>query len=231
MKRNIEHATFNIQRRSRVRCTLIGRWKLNVECSMLSLAILFLIIAFPLHGQTNSEATNAPLKLSPPYGELPPTFWEQHGTSIVVAGLGLIALVAFGLWLVFRPRPKKIIPPEVQAREALEKLRRQPEDGMVLSRVSQVVRNYFIAAFQLSPGEFTSAEFSRELARSDKINSELSMVVVEFLRDCDARKFSMTTGSTNVDAANRALNLVEQAERRRAQLLQPSETQITGPRA
>ena len=229
MKRNIQHSTFNIQRRSGARCILIGRWKLNVECSMFPLVILFLVIAFPLHGQTNSEAANAPLKLSPPYGELPPTFWEQHGTSMGVAGLGFLALVAFGLWRFLRPKPIIVIPPEVQAREALENLRRQPEDGVILSRVSQVLRNYFIAAFRLAPGELTTTEFSRELAHSEKITSELSTTVAEFLRDCDARKFSKATAPVKLDAANRALNLIDKAEKRREQFRQPGEEQTPGP--
>jgi hypothetical protein len=198
---------------------------------MFALVILFLGATFPLHGQTNVSETNAPPKLSPPYGELPPTFWEQHGTSCALASLGLIALGAFGFWLVLRPKPKIIVPPEVQAREALEKLRRQPEDGVILSRISQVVRNYFIAAFQLSPGEFTTAEFSRELACCEKIAPEFSTATAEFLRDCDARKFSTTTGSTKLDAANQALNLIEKAEQRRAQLRQPAGSQTKSPRA
>jgi hypothetical protein len=183
-----------------------------------------------INAQTNSERTNAPLKLLPPYGELPPTFFEQHGTSIVFGGLGIIALAAFGGWLIFRPKPEIIIPPEVQARQTLEVLREQPEDDVILSRVSQVVRNYFIVAFQLVPGELTTAEFSRELSRCEKISPELSTAATKFLLDCDARKFSMTTGSAILDAANRALNLIEQAEQRRMQLRQPAETQTQAPR-
>ena len=91
---------------TRARGGWIGRWKLHVKCSMFLSVVLFLLAAFPLRGQTNSEATNAPLTLSPPYGELPPTFFEQHGTVLMLAGLGIIALAAFGLWLIFRPRPK-----------------------------------------------------------------------------------------------------------------------------
>jgi hypothetical protein len=206
-------------------------WIFDVGCSMFPLAIVFLAAALPLHGQTNASATNTLSALLPPYGELPPTFWEQHATSIVVAGLGVIALVAFGLWLFFRPKPKIIIPPEVQARQTLERLRQQPEDGVVLSRVSQVVRNYFIMAFQLALGEFTTAEFSRALSGHEQIGAELSTAVADFLRDCDARKFSTATALVPLDAANQALKLVEQAEQRRAQLRQLAETQTQGRRA
>jgi hypothetical protein len=191
-------------------------------------ATIFVVVIFcslPLLAQTNSESTNGPLKLLPPYGELPPTFWEQNAPVISFAGLGAIALAIFVLWLIFRAKPKIIIPPEAQAREALQKLREQPEDGAVLSRISQVLRNYFCAAFHLSPGELTTTEFCREVSNSEKVGAELSNEAADFLRESDARKFSTTAGATKFDAANRALKLVEQAEQRRAQLRQLAETQ------
>jgi len=230
MKSNIQPSTFNLQRRNATRVALIGRWKLNVECLMFTPALLVLFAALPLRAQTIASDTNTLPDLLPPYGELPATFWEQHKTSAVVAGIGIVLLAAFIVWLVFRPKRKAIIPPEVQARQALEELHRQPEDGVVLSRISQVVRRYFIAVFQLPPGELTTAEFNRELARCHKINSELVFATIEFLRNCDARKFSPAAAG-KPDAANRALNLVEQAEQRRAQSTQPANTPAQGPRA
>ena len=238
MKRNIQHSTFNIQRRTLARQVLLGRWKLEVECSMFPLATMFLATALPLPGQTNTIVTNTPLTLLPPYGELPPSLSEQmqivtaqHPISIMIAGLGIIALVAFGLWLLFRPKPKIIIPPEVQARLALEPLRQQPEDSAALSRVSQIVRNYFIAAFQLPPGELTTTEFSRALAGREEIGAELSSAATDFLRDGDSRKFSTQLASPPVAAVDQALQLVAQAEQRRAQLRQLSPTQTQGRRA
>ena len=231
MEINIEHPTSNIEHPIRPRRAGFGYWVLDVGCSMFPFAIMFVFGALPLYGQTNASGTNALPALLPPYGELPPTFWEQHATSIVVAGLGMIALAASGLWLIFRPKPKIIIPPEVQARQALGILRQQPEDGVVLSRVSQVVRNYFIAAFQLAPGEFTTAEFCRALSGHEQIGAELSTAVAGFLRDCDDQKFSTATALVPLDAANQALKLVALAERRRTQLRQLAETQTQGRRA
>jgi hypothetical protein len=228
MKRNIQHSIFNIQLRTLARGVLIGRWALNVQCSMFPLAIVFLAATLPLPAQANAIATNTPLTLLPPYGELPPTFWEQHATAVIVVGLGLIILVTLTLSLLFRPKPKIIIPPAAQARQALEQLRQQPEDGAVLSRVSQIVQNYFIAAFRLPPGEFTTAEFSRALAGREELSAELSTAAASFLSDCDDRKFSPAT-SEPLDAVSRALQLVAQAEQRRAQLHPAAETQ--GPRA
>ncbi len=202
----------NIQHRRIARFVLIVRLKLNVQCSTFPLAILFLFASFPLHGQTNVPETNAPLKLLPPYAELPPTFMEQHGTSMVFAGLGLIALAAFGLWLFLRRRPKIVVPPEVQARAALEKLRQQPEDGVILSRVSQVLRNYFIATFQLVPGELTTAEFCAVLAANEKIGAENTKSISDFLHECDVKNFSSSPVVVPLNAADRALKFITCAE-------------------
>ena len=200
------------QHRTRPRAGLIGRWKLNVQCSMFPLTILFLLIALPLHGQTNTSETNAPPQLSPPYGELPPTIWEQHGTSFAIVGIAIIVLLAFGLWRFLRPKPKIVVPPEVEAREALENLRQQPEDGVILSRISQVVRNYFIAAFQLAPGERTTMEFCSVLAANDKIGAENIKPISDFLHECDAKKFSSSPAVVPLNAAGRALQLIASAE-------------------
>ena len=121
-----QHSTFNIQHstpKNRAVCLII-RWKLNVECSMF---LGYFISSHRLSVARPDKRFRRQMRcqhLLPPYGELPPTFWEQHGTVLMLAGLGIIALAAFGLWLIFRPRPKLIIPPEVQARQALEMLRR-----------------------------------------------------------------------------------------------------------
>lgn len=226
MKRNTQHSTLNVQRSRNARPGSIRRWVLNVKCSMLSLAIFPLCVPLAVFGQPNALPP-----LSPPYGELPPTFWEQHGISVILAGLGVIALVAFGVWLVLRPKPKIIVPPEILARQALEALREQPEDGACLSRISQVLRSYFIAAFQLAPGELTTTEFSRVLAGCKQIDVGLVAAVADFLRECDGRKFSAAAASAPLGAANRALQLVARAEERRAQLRQSAEAQTQGAHA
>ena len=231
MKKNIQHPTSNIQRPTLTRLGLIGCSWLDVGCSMFPLAILFQFAALPLYGQTNAISTNTLSALLPPYGELPPTFWEQHGTAVVLAGFGIIVLAMFSLWLLFRPKPKIIISPDVQAREALEFLRQQPEDGATLSLVSQVVRNYFIAAFEIPPGELTTTEFSHFLSGHEATGTELSTAVIGLLRDCDDRKFSTRPAPVPLDAANQGLKLVAQAEQRRAQLRQLAETQTQGRRA
>jgi hypothetical protein len=183
-------------------------------------ASMGLLFGMPLFGQTNSEPAGELPKLLPPYGELPPTFWEQHGTRVTIAGLAALALARFAVWLWLRPKPAVILPPEVQARQALEPLRERTEDGVLLSEVSQILRRYVIAAFELPCGELTTSEFCRALSSHDKLGEELSAALGDFLRECDERKFSTRSSSAPMEAADQALKLIAQAEGRRAQLRQ-----------
>ena len=169
-----------------------------------------------LGAASDSETTNALPKLSPPYAELPPTFWEQHGTSLWFAGVGIFLLAGLVVWQCLRPKPKLILPPELQARNALEALRQSNEDGALLSNVSQILRRYFISAFQLSPGELTTAEFCRALANREQVGGELAAVVSDFLRRCDEQKFSPAKSAAALGAVNQALALINNAEARRA---------------
>jgi len=63
----------------------------------------------------------------------------------------LLAVIAAAVWWLRRKRPPVMVPPYLQARQALEPLRQQAEDGAVLSRVSQILRRYVSAAFGLPP--------------------------------------------------------------------------------
>src|ERR1039458_1069888 len=132
MNMNIQHPTSNIQRSRawrRGRC-VIGCWVLDGGCWMfLSLAL------FALSLSAQISRTNALPPLAPAYGEIPPTFRERHGTAMLVAGSILIALAGAVVWIILRPQPPVLVPPQVLARETLAKLRRQPENGQVLSEI------------------------------------------------------------------------------------------------
>jgi hypothetical protein len=158
--------------------------------------------------------TNALPALAPAYGEMPPTFWEQRGTLVIIGVFAFIILAMLVLWKLFQPKPAVILPPEVLARDALAKLIGRPEDGKLLSDVSQILRRYVIAAFELPTGELTTAEFCAALAGNEKIGAELVGSISSFLRECDDRKFSPTK-SAPLDAANRALELVALSEKTR----------------
>ena len=221
MGMNAEHRMSNVERRTLARPRFIGSSAFDVQRSMFLLA-LFLCLASPLCGQTNSEATNALPKLSPPYAELPPTFWEQHGTMLWFVGIGIFLLAGLVVWLCLRPKPKAILPPAVQARNALEGLLNSDENGARLSKVSQILRHYFIAAFQLPPGELTTAEFCRVIASCEQVGGQLAATVSDFLHRCDEQKFSPAKSAAALGAVNQALALIESAEARRAQTEVPT---------
>jgi hypothetical protein len=199
-----------------------------------SFAALSLLAAEPLFAAaTNSLAPDAIPPLRPPHAEIPPTFWEQHGLWVILFGVLLLALVCAAVWFLTRPKPPVIVPPEVQARQALEPLRQQPEDGALLSRVSQIVRHYVAAAFDLPPGELTTAEFCRTIAGHGLIGPELSAALSEFLHQCDQRKFSPSAPAPPLGAAAQALKLIDQAQARRLALAQsaaqPTQSPVASP--
>jgi hypothetical protein len=161
--------------------------------------------------------------LRPPRGLIAPDLWEQYGTWVVcLTALGLMIVGAL-VWLLLRPKRGVALPPAVRARTALEPLRGAPESGAMLSRVSQIIRTYYCAAFDLPPLELTTSEFCRAIQGAPAVGPELSAKVGDFLRECDKRKFSRATQATPLGAVARADNLLEEAETRRQQLRVESE--------
>jgi hypothetical protein len=160
--------------------------------------------------------TNALPALAPAYGEMPPTFWEQHGTLVIAGGFAFVILAALVLWKLFQPKLAVILPPEILARAALAKLIGRPEDGKLLSDVSQILRRYVMAAFNFPAAELTTAEFCTALAGNDKIDTELADSISSFLRECDERKFSTSPAAAPLNAAARALELIASAEKLRS---------------
>jgi hypothetical protein len=164
-----------------------------------------------------ADDTNALPALAPAYGELPPTFWEQHQTPIII---GIFALLAFAFLFVktiLRPESPKKLGPEVVARQALTKLKSQPEDGNILSAVSQTLRRYLGESFNLPNQELTTAEFCATIEASPQIGTVLAGDIASFLRECDVRKFSLQKSAQPICAATRALELVALAEKQREQ--------------
>ena len=169
------------------------------------LSFLLLFATSRVFGQSK---TNALPTLSPPYGKMPPTFWEQHGPTVLAGSFIFLGLAATVVWLILKPGLQPDLPPAIIARKALEKCRARPEDGTVLSEVSQTLRRYVGAVFEFPPGEFTTAEFCRELQRSEKVAPQLTSAISDFLRACDERKFSPAGSSAPLNAAVRALEFL-----------------------
>ena len=168
---------------------------------------------------TNSDLLDKIPPLKPPRGEIPPTFWEQHGIALTLSGIGAVLVLAVLVSFVTRPKPAAAIPPIMVAREALNSLRSRPEDGLVISRVSQVIRRYIAAEFSLGPEELTTTEFSRLVTGNEKVGLELGNRLSGFLRDCDQRKFSPTIPTPPLNAVSTASELLDQAENRKKRLL------------
>jgi hypothetical protein len=162
-------------------------------------------------------------KLRPPRGEIPPTFWETYSIWILIGALVFLALIGIIIWIVTRPKPPIIVPPEVRAREALSPLVARTEDGLVLSQVSQILRRYVAEAFGLPPGELTTTEFCSLIANHEKIGRDLASTISEFLRRCDERKFTPAPPAAPMTAAATALNLVEISQARLAELRRRAE--------
>ena len=180
-------------------------------------ALLLVLRAAGLLAQTNTNALDEIPPLRPLRGELPPSFFEQHGVSLLLAGFVLLILLLVAIWLFTLRRPPVVLPPEILARQALEALRSQPEDGALLSRVSQIIHRYLKAAFDLPPVESTTSEFCAEIAGHERVGPELAGAIADFLRRCDERKFSPAP-VPELGAVAQALKLVESGEGRRAWL-------------
>jgi len=210
---NIQHSTFNIQRLDAARRFFIGCW--------MFLFALLLVVGVPAFGQINSANTNE-MSLAPPLGELPPAFWEQYGMAVLMAAIATLAVIGFVAWICSRPKARVTLTPETEARQALDALRSRPEDGALLSQLSQILRNYFITAFQLPAGELTTAEFCRMISRHEQIGPELATAVSDFLRECDERKFSPANSPAPMDALDKTLRLIAIAETRRVRVVEAS---------
>jgi hypothetical protein len=172
-------------------------------------------LSCPAFAATNISAGDDDLaKLRPPRGEILPTFWESYNIWIIIGALVFLALIGIIVWIVTRPKPPIIVPPEVRAKQALGLLLTKPEDGLVLSQVSQILRHYIAEAFGLPPGELTTIEFCRLMARHGGIDIELGSAISEFLRRCDERKFTPSPPAAPMAAAASALKLIETAHAR-----------------
>ena len=74
--------------------------------------MFLLLSALPICVEADTNALPA---LAPAYGELPPTFWEQHESTVIVAGFAFLAVAFLFLRGLLRPETKVILPPEVVA--------------------------------------------------------------------------------------------------------------------
>jgi hypothetical protein len=167
--------------------------------------------------------------LQPPHGELPPAFWQQHGWIVVTSDVLLLALLVLLILWARRSLPAVIVPPEVRAQRDLEALRDEPEDGVLLMKVSGILRRYVTFASGLPPGELTTAELCRVVAIRPLFSPDLAAAIADFLHQCDERKFAPAPPAAKLGAVATALALVEKIEQRRQSQVNPAPAQSLPP--
>jgi hypothetical protein len=151
-------------------------------------------------------------ELLPPQPELPTTFWEAHGWQCILGGVVFVGIVIAVIVWLRRPRVVVIEPPVTQARQALEKLRGQKEDGALVMNVSRILKRYVIAALNLPAAELTTTEFRHALQEQPQVAPELAVSTGNFLQRCDEWKFAPERPAEKLGAVDGALELVEKLE-------------------
>jgi hypothetical protein len=165
-------------------------------------------------------------QLRPIRTEIPPTYWEREGKALTLHLTEVVAWLGFAAWLLSRPQPKAEEPIEVVTRRELEQLRTQADASAGLSGVARVLRRYFIAAFNLPPGEHTTEEFCRLLAGTEAVGCALAERTTTFLRRCDATRFAAASGHVHGVIAE-AFALIASGESRRQELRDAARTPTT----
>jgi hypothetical protein len=191
------------------------------ELTRLGILVVLICCSNPFLGlaaETNSDSDVPTSSLHPPRGEILPSFWEENGTLVILGGICLLAVIALCVWLFTRPKPPVIVPFAVVARKELEALRPQPENGLLLSRASQILRHYIGAVFGWPAGELTTAEFSHGLLSDPKVGPELAGEASKFLRACDIRKFAPLPPSTPDGVIAQAMRIIDLTESRLTEL-------------
>ena len=176
------------------------------------IATLFLLLPSAIF----ATGTNDLPALLPAYPEIPPSFWEQHKVAVIIGGFLFIAVQSLWLYKLLMRLQPKVEPVENLTRAALTDLLNEPEDGKLLSEISRILRGYFGKQFQTAGETATTAEFIAALKKNEMLDAGLKTKVAAFLRECDAQKFSPAANKSEIDAAEHALDLVNEAEKVRA---------------
>lgn len=143
----------------------------------------------PLSEQLGEAALAPPREIV----RLPP-LWPYY---LAASLLGLLLLVAALLWMIRRnrrPRPIPVIPADVQALSALEKLRPLIHEARAREfayQASEIIRGYIEDRFDLNARNRTTHEFLSEgLSEARGISSSHHCSLQQFLQFCDLAKFA-----------------------------------------
>lgn len=165
------------------------------------------MIPLPFLAQTASPTPEIRDIASPIY-VLPWPLWVVY--TVAGAALVLLALVVWLIvhWLRNRPAPAPPTPKEIAMAE-LEKARKQihgTEPYAFSILVSDILRSYISAQFQLKATQQTSPEFLAAISEFAGFGATEKQLLADFLEKCDLIKFARI-GATGDDSAR----LLEQA--------------------
>ena len=156
-----------------------------------------------------SQASPAPLRdIAPPIDVFPYPAW-----LVAVVAAGVLALLALAVWLVVRWIRNRPAPPPPTPREtaiaSLNKARNQIDalDPYAFSiLVSDILRAYVAAQFQLHAKEQTSPEFLAAISAFPRFSDQEKTLLAVFLEKCDLIKFARLDATRQESAT-----LVDQA--------------------
>ena len=156
---------------------------------------------------------------------VPLTFWERHGTEIIISSILAVAVIALILWLLFRKKPVVSLTPYQLALQELEfarGLRDTGQDKIFAISASDAVRRYLENAYQMPAPERTTEEFLQVVTNHVWLQGELTALLRRFLEFCDLAKFAgqQFGAEEREQLLNAAREFIETAEK----LRQPATT-------
>jgi len=156
-------------------------------------------------------------ELRPPREAVPVPVVEEHHRAWVFAGIGAALVLAALCW----PRRKVAPPPPspfTVARGKLDAL--QSDSGATDVKVSAIVRQYAVEAFDLQGPALTSEEVITGLGLCQSCPSEMANAAWELLSGCDLVKFAPGVPPTGLPALiGRAEKLLADMEAARLEML------------
>ena len=170
--------------------------------------LAWLLAPEALFALSTNKAPEKPPALRPPAELLAPTWWEQQGGQVILAGLLGLAFLALLVWWLRRPSPTVPVAPEAAAKAALEALRGRAEDDALVAAVARHLRRYVQAVLRLSADEWTTDELLQVVRGNAQAGPELAQALGTILRECEARAFAPVAPPAQPALVDRALGVV-----------------------
>jgi len=123
----------------------------------------------------------------------PLTFWERHGTEVIIYSIIGVAVIALVLWLLLHKKPAPPLTPYERALQDLQfahGLQDTGQDKAFAIAASDAVRRYLESAYHVPAPERTTEEFLQVAAHQVWMQGELTTLLRRFLEFCDLAKFA-----------------------------------------